>query len=193
MKTILSIFTFICFCCSLLAADPFGLEMGWSIDQILEAGAEIKEKEDEETGYLLALDVPSPHPDLPVYVVLVDNEVGLYYIQAVGIGKSDSRDGITLENLYDKLHFQLSEKYGEPILEVSKYDYPDFDYLNWMSEIETKPVAACWGAGGDSGIDTIILQPELIDAETGTCSVIYNGLNSSVIRERDYQKGISAL
>lgn len=192
MRRILCLIGGLALFCSILVAAPFGLEMGWSLDQILEAGAEIKEKEDEETGYLLAIDVPTPHPDLPIYIVLIDKEVGLYYIQAIGVGKSDSRDGITLEELYDKLHFQLSEKYGAPIAEVSKYDYPDFDYLNWMSEIETKPVIACWG-GGDSGIDTIILKPELLNSSEGTCNVIYSGSNSSIIRARNHQEGISAL
>ena len=193
MKRISLAFAFLWLCCSLLTAEPFGMEMGLTLDQILEAGARIKEGEEHETEYLLALDVPTPHPDLTVYIALVDKEVGLYYIQAVGVGSSDPKAGIALEDLYDKLHFQLSEKYGEPIAEVSKYDYQDFDYLNWMSEIEAKPVIACWGGRGESGIDTIILKPEVLDSGSGTCSVIYSGLNSSVIRQRNHNKGMNAL
>ena len=161
MKTTLSIFTFICFCCSLLAADPFGLEMGWSINQILEAGARIKEGEEHETEYLLALDVPTPHPDLTVYIALVDKEVGLYYIQAVGVGSSDPKAGIALEDLYDK---------------------PRAFFITGHS----------LGGAAANLIAALANNPE-----TGfflsNCSVIYSGLNSSVIRQRNYNKGMNAL
>ena len=176
-----------------LTAEPFGLEMGWTFDQIVESGAIPSDVSESEDGIFCTLEVTKPHPLVDLYMASIDHEFGLYWIQAIALSDNADESGKGTRDLYNLLHFQLSEKYGEPIAEVKYTDYPSFDYDNWLSEIEAgKGIIACWGGNGNPEIDTILLSPEIFHG-VGVCAITYNGINGMDIRRRENQAGIDAL
>lgn len=193
MKRIAVFISFLLVLVSFINAGPFGLEMGWTLEQITESGAVLTDITELKDGYSCTVDVTIPHPDLYGYIILVDKEFGLYQIYAVGFSEESNPNEKSLEELYHKLHFQLTENYGDPIADIKPSDYADFDYGNWSNELSEKPLIAMWAGSDDSGIDIITLTPEIIEQELGECVLVYMGLNATDIRARESRKGINAL
>ena len=179
--------------CSMLYADPFGLNMGWTLEEIAASGAKIYDLEEEDNTYICFIDVTLPHPELSSYIAVIDKEVGLYQITAIGFTTEENSEGIAIRHLYQTLRYQLSKKYGNPIAEITEHDYSDFDYTNWMKELRSKRLTAGWGGTDDSGIDFILLDVDTVDDTHGRCIINYLGINAMKIRARESKEGINSL
>lgn len=102
----------------MLFAGPFGMEFGWTVEELENSGAEVAVFDDE--GGIASCDVvpTKPHPDFDLYSVYIDSEYGLYLIRATSqIFNSE----YGLMDLYDRLKIQLSSVYGE-LVELDEID-----------------------------------------------------------------------
>lgn len=106
---------------AMLFAGPFGIEFGWTLEELEESGAYIEYMNTQQNikAYLV---VPSQlHSELVLYVVFIDDEYGIYLIRAISdICYSE----YAIRNSYDMLKTQLSSVYGEP---------KEYDEISWNS------------------------------------------------------------
>ena len=96
---------------SILLAGPFGMEFGWTLENLEESGVYVEEimPQGSATSYLV---IPNnEHPLLMLYVVFIDNEYGLFQIRAIS---QPVYEEYQIRHLYDDLKEQLSTAYGEP-------------------------------------------------------------------------------
>lgn len=116
-------------CGMTLFAGPFGLEMGWSSDEIISSGAEKVFGDDT----LLSVIPVKPHSDFDSYLLLIDEEYGLYSIMATG-GKPFGLTGMLVMD-YNDIKAQLIQNYGEPDYSDDT-DFSDENFLDVIDEIE---------------------------------------------------------
>lgn len=96
---------------AMLFAGPFGMEFGWSLEELEASGADVEvfREENRMTGCLVS--PTKPHPDFDLYAAYIDDEYGIYMIRTISETFDNEYD---LRDLYDTLKNQLSSVYGEP-------------------------------------------------------------------------------
>lgn len=149
MKSVLShaVILLIVFACApVIAAGPFGLSMGMTIDQIDPNAVEIG------PGKYKIISVPKPHSAFEFYVVQVGPTMGLSWIKAVGKDISTSAYGIELRSAFTDMEAKLTKVYGtgnrtDYLLPDSIWDEPN----DWMMSLIQKEryLMTLWDA--DSG------------------------------------------
>ena len=95
----------------MLFAGPFGMEFGWSLEELENSGAYVEYMNAQQNikGYLV--EPPQPHSELLFYAVFIDDEYGIYMIRAI----SDvCYSEYAIRTSYDMLKNQLSSVYGDP-------------------------------------------------------------------------------
>jgi hypothetical protein len=93
-----------------VSAGPFGLKMGMSME-VLEQKCGIKQSGDSRNVFI-AERVPSPHPQLETYMLVVDEKLGLCKIIAITGRIETSVYGDQLKGQFDALEKALISKYG---------------------------------------------------------------------------------
>lgn len=129
MKRI-AVLSLLLLCGITLFAGPFGLEMGWSYDEIISSGA--KKEFGNET--LLSVKPVNPHSDFDSYLLLIDEEYGLYTIMAHGSMPFSILPSI-LVSTYNEIKDQLIQGYGEPRFSSDTALMND-DYFDMLDAIE---------------------------------------------------------
>ena len=126
-------------CSMILFAGPFGLEMGWTYDEIISSGA--KKLFGDET--LLSVIPVKPHSDLDSYLLLVDEEYGLYSIMAMG-EKPFGLSGMLVMD-YNDIKDQLIQSYGEPSYSDDT-NFEEEDFLDVVDRVENgdKNLSCSW-------------------------------------------------
>ena len=110
MKKILLIALFMIIS-AMLFAGPFGMEYGWSLNELEASGAEVMVFNGDSRITACFISPTKPHPDLDSYAAYIDSEYGIYMIRAISETLDNEYD---LRELYERLKEQLSSVYGEP-------------------------------------------------------------------------------
>ena len=79
MKRIVML-TLLLLCGMTVFASPFGLEMGWTYDEIIDSGVKVIFG---DTNFL-CIEPINPHPTFDTYFLSIDDKYGLYSIHALG-------------------------------------------------------------------------------------------------------------
>lgn len=105
----------------MLFAGPFGMEFGWSLEELEESGAYVEYMNTQQNvkGYLVV--PPQPHSELPFYAVFIDDEYGIYLIRAIS---NICYSEYSIRFSYDMLKSQLTSAYGNP---------EEIDEISWNS------------------------------------------------------------
>lgn len=109
---------------AMLFAGPFGMEFGWTLQEIEESGAYawMPTRQGSITSYYVS---PSkPHSMLSYYIVFIDEEYGLFEVRACS---NECYSEYQIRNVYNMLQPQLSSVYGEP---------EEYDEISWDSDWE---------------------------------------------------------
>lgn len=114
-----------------LFAGPFGLEMGWSVEQCINAGATINLDDIVIKGpsrsYIV---IPSKkHPTFTTYYCSFDDEYGLYKIQTFSDEYSVYK-GASIKSDFETIKSQIGKSYGEPTKMVDNLKSNSF----WKSD-----------------------------------------------------------
>ena len=107
---------------AMLFAGPFGMEFGWSLEELENSGAYVEYMNTQQNIKAYLVEPPKPHSELPLYLVFIDDEYGIYMIRAISdICYSE----YSIRTSYDMLKSQLTSVYGEP---------EEVDEITWNSD-----------------------------------------------------------
>ncbi len=171
-----------------ILAGPFGLEFGWTEEEMVASGVTIEYEEpagNDTTIYLIT--PPKTHRTFLTYGVFIDSDYGIYEIVALG---DYTHSSLTLKRDYDNILNQLTLSYGEPlsidyILPDSYWtDISDLIYALYAGERE---IVSAWYLQTENGDDlsTIILAPVASNVYEGHLRVEYHSLNSDLVYEKE--------
>jgi len=112
-------------------SDGFGIEMGWGIKNLENAGIEMSDMGD---SYYELLSVPKPHPSFERYLVQIDPEKGVHLIKAVGKSIATNGFGTSLKTEFNIIEKQLTSVYGKGektdwLIPTSIWDEPEDWYM----------------------------------------------------------------
>jgi hypothetical protein len=125
----------ILFAATTVQAGPFGLEMGWSYEECIEAGFWPNEL-NSIPGYYWDCIPPGAYPPFDTYNILIDDKYGVYEIEAVVEDISTLFEGKWVREDYDRIRDLLAKKYGE---------YVEWDAIYMQDESEMA-LSENWGA-----------------------------------------------
>ena len=166
-------------------SGPFGFHMGMTKEQIGEGL--------EQTGpnRFQTTNPPRPDRDFYRYGLLIDPELGLTTIVAIGHAIPTSSYGTELKRQFEVLENKLIDKYGKN----DKYDFLHDGSLwkrpqDWMQSLKNKErvLKAVWGEviGSDwkDAIQNIKLEARAIGPELGALVLIYEFENAGKLLKR---------
>jgi hypothetical protein len=165
-----------------LFAGPFGIEMGWTLEDLDKNG--IKYELYKENYNVSTYDVfpKTPHADFPEYIVRIDTQKGIYEIIAFGKDISAPSYGTALKEAYKKVRDQVSRTYGIP----KEFDYLKNDSIwdepgDWMTalKVEDRTLVSYWFPTTDN-IAIIVLETLANNSSEGFIKLVYQTHESIV-------------
>lgn len=96
---------------AVLFAGPFGIEFGWTLEQLEGFGAHAEYISTQGNVKSYFVEPNAPHANLYLYVVFIDDEYGLYLIRAVSPAYNSE---YSVRTIFNRLKGQLSSVYGAP-------------------------------------------------------------------------------
>jgi hypothetical protein len=168
------------------AAEPFGLRMGMTLQEIRAAGGN-PEETDIQGRYKLTK-VPKPHSDFDIFYITVAPKTGLIDITAAGKLISTSAYGTELKSQFENMVQRLSAIYGKAttfdFLRVGSIWNEPNDWMMGLLKKERR-LTAFWSRKEDSSmsddIGTIMLDTVALSHEKGCLRLGYQSI--------DFEKG----
>ena len=200
MKKIFALIIVLTITISFIVAGPFGLEMGWNIEQVQESGAIILDSYDFKDGTTAySINPPKKHSSFSSYVVLISDKYGLFQISAESDSIYTSRNGYQIKSEFYSVYNQLVKSYGDGILidklaEGSIWDEPE----DWMMGLKTldRTLSAIWigpDINTDKQIALLSLDTEAEYSDTGKISISYFSDNAFAVEEEKEAQEASVL
>ena len=200
MKKIFALIIVLTTTISFIVAGPFGLEMGWDIDQVKESGAVILDSYDSNDGTIAyAINPPKKHSSFSSYIVLISDKYGLYQISAESDSIYTAGNGYQIKSEFYSIYDQLVKSYGDGILidklaEGSIWDEPE----DWMMGLKTldRTLSAIWlgpDINTDKQIALLSLDAEAEYSYTGRISISYFSDNAFTIEQEKEAQEASVL
>ena len=200
MKKIFALIIVLTTTISFIVAGPFGLEMGWDIDQVKESGAVILDSYDSNDGTIAyAINPPKKHSSFSSYIVLISDKYGLYQISAESDSIYTAGNGYQIKSEFYSIYDQLVKSYGDGILidklaEGSIWDEPE----DWMMGLKTldRTLSAIWlgpDINTDKQIALLSLDAEAEYSDTGRISISYFSDNAFTIEQEKEAQEASVL
>lgn len=171
---------------AILIAGPFGMEFGWSLEELKSSGIYTEEfiPQGTITSYLV---VPNnSHPLLMLYVVFIDNEYGLFQIRAIS---QPYYEEYQIRLVYGNLKTQLSTTYGKPDIEYDEIsndsEWKGSDNFIRLILYGDRKLSTIWRPSpSDDGPAVIALGILPVDESTAFLLLLYSSSNSEEIIER---------
>ena len=186
-------FSILLLCSVVLFAGPFGLEMGWTKQDLIENDVEILLE--EGNAFLVA--PPAPHSSFDTYLVDIDLDFGLYTIIAISDSISTSENGQQFLSEYNNIKKQLTTSYGEPTNDINRLSYGSIwdepqDFM--MSLLKKDRTIGCtWNLGEENNGMKIALMPIAESLSSGNLTLMYTSPKFDEIQARKDAKEASVL
>lgn len=188
MKKGLLLVAFVLLACSAVFAGPFGIEMGWSYDQLVASGVQIvgdPRVNNNVTTYEVA--PVKTHPSFDYYLVRIDEKEGVYSIEAYG-SIPTSEYGTQAKEAYENMKKQLGKSYGKPdeveyLKSKSLWDEPRY----WMMGLvkQDRTCASFWTfKNRKDQLSIIALELTAKYTDTGRLELAYQSDKTEEILER---------
>lgn len=171
---------------AMLFAGPFGMEFGWSLEELEASGIYAEEfmPQGTTTSYLVVPE--NSHPLLMLYTAFIDDEYGLFQIRAIS---QPYYEEYQIRVIYNDLKAQLMSAYGEPYTEYDEIT-DDSDWQgsdNFISSIlyGDRKLSTTWRpdpSDGDPAVVALGILP--VDESTAFILLLYGSSNSEEIIER---------
>ena len=155
-----------------LAAGPFGLEMGMTLDEIDSDATEIS------PGVYKLSKVPKPHSAFEAYAVKIGPKSGLCWIKAIGKDIETSVYGSTLKSEFEELRGKITKVYGtgettDMLLPGSIWDEPK-DFMMAMRKDERILFTVWENPKNSDKIVQVAMLADAIGSNTGYVSLEYS-------------------
>ena len=185
------------FSASALFAGPFGLEAGWTEDEMVNGGAVIEERMSYDP-YRLGMEImpPTLHRSFDDYYAIVDSDYGLYEIAAVKTEEALLAEDLDLITEYELVKNQLTEVYGEPLsfeFLDEKTDEPDMDEFPadlWRLE---RTVESYWFLPMSEPFALVILRADMDPRTEEGLELIYWAKVAETVAERNERSDVQSL
>ena len=179
---------------ALLSAGPFGMEFGWSLEDLENSGAYVEYMNTQQNIKAYLVEPPKPHSELPLYLVFIDDEYGLYLIRAVSPAYNSE---YSVRTIFNRLKGQLSSVYGAPeeIDEISLGS----DWKGSQNFIKSmlygdRALAAAWSFSQErDGLKDIFLGVMPISESEATVFLEYCSCDYEVVESKFNAVGASVL
>jgi hypothetical protein len=167
-------------------SGPFGFEMGMTLEEVAAACTEEPSPMTEKNAYMVK--PRKSHPDFSVYAVSIDENVGLYNIQALNINIPTSVYGTQLKTAFQSVLESLERVYGKG--EVSDYLYRGSTWnepRDWMMSLikQERILLAAWKKEGETNlpddIETIVIAASALREDTGSVFINYVFVNAAAV------------
>ncbi|HKM07178.1 MAG TPA: hypothetical protein VJ869_09320 [Sphaerochaeta sp.] len=189
MKKVVIFFAVLAFIVSGLFAGPFGIEMGWTVEDLKNNGITFTTR--KKTQNITTYDVfpKTTHPSFESYSVAIDDVKGVYKINIFGNDIETSIYGIALKEEYEKIKNQISITYGTP----KSYDYlrsgSIWDEPNeWMKSLEKEErvLHSFWYPVPKETIESIFLEAIALGSDSGYLFLSYQSNDiDEILARRD--------
>jgi hypothetical protein len=165
---------------------PFGFEMGMTLEEVTAACTEEPNPMTEKNAYMVK--PQKSHPSFSVYTVSIDENVGLYDIQALTINIPTSVYGTQLKTVFQSVLESLERTYGKG--EVSDYLYRGSIWnepRDWMMSLIKKErvLLAAWKKESETNlpddIETIVIAATALGEDTGSVFINYVFVNAAAV------------
>ena len=178
-------FSILLLCCVVLFAGPFGLEMGWTIDEVKSNGAEVFFNQ----GDVYIIKPPKVHNSFDIYFVEVSPDFGVYRISAMAENIETSSNGDKLLSEYNKIKDHLSMSYGEPDIVINRLDYGSIwdepqDFMMSLV-LDERVVLANWVSSDATEKMKIGLMASADSPNSGSILLFYASENSDIADSQD--------
>lgn len=186
--------TLLLLCGMTLFAGPFGLEMGWSYDEVINNGVKILE--DWGNGSYLIKPISS-HSSFVAYSIAIDEEYGIYQIVGMNDDIETSSSGTQLKSEFNKVKNQLISAYGDPTNDIDHLNYGSIwdepqDYM--YSLLFNDRILACtWDASEATDNMSISLLAIGNSSTSGGLGLIYSSEYEDVIQAKQEEAEASVL
>ena len=168
-------------------AGPFGIEMGWALEDFEKNGIKTEFLFDEYNVSTYLFIPVNSHPDFKEYVVFIDDTDGVYMIMVMNSEVSTSKYGTEIKSLYKKIKDQISSNYGTPdetdfLHYGSIWDEPG----DWMMAIRLgeRSLFSIWDCKGKDSIEKIKLFVSADTTNTAALVLGYESIKSAEINKR---------
>lgn len=189
MKKVVIFFAVLAFIANGLFAGPFGIEMGWTVEDLKNNGITFTTR--KKTQNITTYDVfpKTTHPSFESYSVAIDDVKGVYKINIFGNDIETSIYGIALKEEYEKIKNQISITYGNP----KSYDYlrsgSIWDEPNeWMKSLEKEErvLHSFWYPEPKETIESIFLEAIALGSDSGYLFLSYQSNDiDEILARRD--------
>ncbi|MDY0287354.1 MAG: hypothetical protein RBR15_00855 [Sphaerochaeta sp.] len=170
-----------------LFAGPFGVEMGWTVEDFKKNGIRIQFTEQSQDITRYEVFPKSTHPRFESYHVRIDEVKGVFQISAFGEDIETSIYGTALKNAYADVKKQIASVYKAP----EEYDYLRSGSIwdepeDWMISLEKEEryLISFWSPETQGNIETIILEAVAIDSNTGYLYLRYESTDIDEVLDR---------
>lgn len=128
-------------------ADPFGLKMGMTIEEIAE------QCEDEPSFVkddIYLIEPTKKHPLFSYYAVYVSEKTGLYQIRAISDSVTCNKYGKEIQKAFNSVKDRIAKTYGKPRI-INKVDSTISSFLQkdeyWFRTLKdgARQLSAIWG------------------------------------------------
>lgn len=174
--------------CSCAFAGPFGIEMGWTLDQCKKAGARMIGDSYVENGVTsFFFTPPKMHSSFDEYIIRIDDVYGVYDIAAYSGTIDTAGSGSQIKSKFVTIRDQIAKTYGEPLMldyldKGSIWDEPQY----WMMGLVKgeRHYSAMWfGKEGDP-VMMVFLRVEAKYSDEGEIILSYSSKDSLKVSER---------
>lgn len=179
---------------STAVAGPFGLDKGMTLQQIRQHGTV---RPDTDPNWYLVDTLRNGHPAFEKYMLLVDPQLGLCKIVAVGKDLQTNVFGERVKSEFSDLTAALSSKYGTPTREFdflrsgSIWDEPR-DFMMALVK-EERTLMNYWGNALPDQLQSILLRARALNTTKGYVNLAYEFRGIDQCMERAKGKANSSL
>ena len=177
-----------------LFAGPFGLEMGWSYDEVVSNGVKIL----EDWGNGSYLIMPTlPHSSFVAYTIAIDEEYGVYQIIGMNDDIETSSNGTQFKSEFNKVKNQLISAYGDPTTDIDRLNYGSIwdEPQDYMLSLRYKDrlLACIWDPSEATENMKISLLAIGNSSTSGALGLIYASEYEDIVEARQEEAEASVL
>jgi len=177
-------------------AGPFGLEMGWSYDDCIDAGFWPNETR-SVPGYYWDCNPPNYNATFENYKVNIDDRFGVYFIEAATETKKTYGFDYYLLEDYTRLRDNLVQKYGE----IHGNDWTLEQHIEnpfpfgWIDDFlaGNRLVYSTWTGLDNYGLSEIHLEVELVKPDSYKIVLTYYSSDWDEVIDKHKQEEERAL
>lgn len=179
-KSFAFVMAFLIFAMPIVLAQPFGLKMGMTLEELKAKGCNPRQLAGETIRYFVS--PPNPHYLFDTYIVSISKNYGTFIILAISKNIETSKYGSEIMNQYLGVRKQLNMIYGKS----RNIDFvsPKSVWKDWMASLLAKErsLSSYWsredGSDMPDDLRRISLESEALSTTVGYLKLQYESIDA---------------